>query len=76
MPWTGGVAQKRTAGSMLYIPIRVAFEFGSGIPGSMQTRSPGFSVVTSDPVSITVPDASCPRIIGAFTSKGPILPWV
>ena len=73
---TGGVAQNRTAGSMLYMPSRVARLFGSGIPGSMQTRSPTFNVVTDAPHSITVPEASWPRIIGAFTSNGPILPWV
>ena len=76
MPWIGGVAQKRTAGSTLYIPSRVALELGSGMPGSMQTRSPGFSEVTSAPISMTVPEASWPRIIGASTTKGPIRPWV
>ena len=43
IPCTGGVAQNRTAGSTLYIPRRVALEFGSGIPGSMQTLSPCLS---------------------------------
>ena len=47
-PWTGGVAQKRTAGSRLYMPRREALLSGSGMPGSMQTRSPTFSSVTSD----------------------------
>ena len=42
----------------------------------MQTRSPTLSVVTSEPTSITVPEASWPRIIGAFTTKGPIRPCV
>ncbi len=39
-PWIGGVAQKRTAGSRLYMPSSVALLLGSGMPGSMQTRSP------------------------------------
>ena len=43
-PCTGGVAQKRTAGSRLYRPSRVAREFHRGMPGSMQTRSPGLAV--------------------------------
>ena len=76
MPWTGGVAQNRTAGSTLYMPSRVALEVGSGTPGSMQTRSPSASVVTSAPTSTTVPEASWPRIIGSSTTKGPIRPWV
>lgn len=53
-----------------------AREVGSGMPGSMQTRSPGFRFVTSEPVSITVPAASWPSTIGALTMKWPILPWV
>ena len=54
------------------MPSRVALLLGSGIPGSMQTRSPSFSVVTSGPTSTTVPDASCPSTIGALTTNGPM----
>ena len=75
-PCTGGVAQKRTAGSRLYLPSRVARLAGSGIPGSMHTRSPGFSSVTADPTSSTSPAASWPRTIGSLTTNGPIAPCV
>ena len=74
-PCTGGVAQKRTAGSRLYFPRRVGRLSGSGMPGSMQTRSPTASEVTADPTSTTSPDASWPRTIGSRTMKGPIPPW-
>ena len=76
MPWTGGVAQNRTAGSRLYLPSRVARLAGSGMPGSMQTRSPVFSSVTAEPTSTTSPAASWPRIIGSLTTNGPMAPWV
>ena len=68
-PWTGGVAQKRTAGSTLYLPSRAALLVGSGMPGSMQTRSPSFSSCTPRPTSTTVPAASWPRIIGSLTAN-------
>ena len=58
------------------MPSRLAREFGSGIPGSMQTRSPTFKCVTLRPTSATVPAASWPSTIGAFTTNGPILPCV
>ena len=76
MPCTGGVAQKRTAGSRLYLPRRAARLDGSGMPGSMQTRSPSLSPRTSRPISTTTPAASWPRIIGALTTNGPMRPWV
>ena len=74
MPWIGGVAQNRTAGSRLYRPSRDARLFGSGMPGSMHTRSPSFNVVTSAPISVMTPDASCPSTIGASTMNGPMRP--
>jgi hypothetical protein len=73
-PCTGGVAQNRTEGSRLYIPSRVALLLGSGMPGSMQTRSPILRCFTCAPASTTVPEASCPSTIGAFTTNGPIRP--
>ena len=66
MPCTGGVAQKRTAGSRLYLPSRVARLPGPGMPGSMQTRSPVLNSVTAEPTSTTSPAASWPRIIGSL----------
>ena len=58
------------------MPRRLARLVGSGMPGSMQTRSPSLSSVTSAPTSRMTPEASWPRIMGARTSNGPILPWV
>lgn len=50
------------------MPSRTARESSCGMPGSMQTRSPGRRCVTSQPTSATVPEASWPRIIGASTT--------
>ena len=51
----------------------LAARVGSGMPGSMQTRSPGFQVRDLRPVSTTVPAASWPKTIGALTMKWPDL---
>lgn len=51
------------------MPRRVALLLGSGIPGSMQTRSPTLRCLTSLPISITVPAASWPGCMGARTDK-------
>ena len=69
-PWTGGVAQKRTAGSRLYLPRRVGRLPGSGIPGSMQTRSPIASEVTAEPTSTTSPDALVAEDHGLVHDEG------
>ena len=36
----------------------------------MQTRSPSLRVLTSGPASMTVPEASWPRIIGSLDDEG------
>mmetsp|Transcript_1985 Transcript_1985/g.6225 ORF Transcript_1985/g.6225 Transcript_1985/m.6225 type:complete len:230 (-) Transcript_1985:295-984(-) len=56
--WYGGVAQNRTSGSTLYMPLSVSGDSWFGIPGSMQTRSPTLRCSTFDPTSVTTPLAS------------------
>ena len=75
-PSTGGVAQKRTSGSTLYLPSREARERGFGMPGSIATRSPGLRCSTPSPTSSTVPEASWPRIMGCSRTNCPIRPCV
>ena len=58
------------------MPSRVARLSGSGMPGSMQTRSPTFSVFTPAPASTTTPEASWPEDHRLATTNGPMPPWV
>lgn len=64
-PWTGGVAKNTTSGQRLYLPALQNSHLPQVIPGSKQTRSPGFKDVTPSPTSATVPAHSWPSL-GSF----------
>ena len=49
---------------------------GQKVSFEVATRSPGERCVTPSPTSTTVPAPLWPRIIGASTTNGPILPSV
>uniref|UniRef100_A0A1A9W1K9 Uncharacterized protein n=1 Tax=Glossina brevipalpis TaxID=37001 RepID=A0A1A9W1K9_9MUSC len=55
-------------------PLRQTSQSRQCLPGSIATRSPTWRLFTFLPISHTTPEASWPRITGAFTTSGPILP--
>ena len=54
-PWIGGVAKNFISGQRLYRPSLQRSHRQQPVPGSSATRSPGASVVTSDPTSSMIP---------------------
>ena len=70
-PWTGGVAKNFISGQRLYRPVLHSWHCPQLTPGSKATWSPTWQVLTSDPVSITVPADSWPITIGSSTKNDP-----